>query len=135
MLYQLSYRGSCRSASGDIAEIPAIESGDFASVGSTLAVAAARRHDRAMIDPARCPELLTPAEMGEADRMTIAGGIRGIVLMERAGAAVADEAARMAPSAGRIAIRMCPPSSTGIGSMFRIARLMFNMTRKLRASR
>jgi len=75
-----------------------------------------------MIDPARCPELLTPAEMGEADRMTIAGGIPGIVLMERAGAAVADEAARMAPSAGRIAI-LCGPGGNG-GDGFIAARLL-----------
>ena len=34
-----------------------------------------------------------------------------------------------------IAIKICPPSSTGIGSKLMIARLMLSNTRKLKARR
>jgi ADP-dependent NAD(P)H-hydrate dehydratase / NAD(P)H-hydrate epimerase len=61
------------------------------------------------------PELLTTIEMTEADRLTIAAGTPGTVLMERAGAAIARTAARLAARqhpAGRIAI-FCGPGNNG----------------------
>jgi ADP-dependent NAD(P)H-hydrate dehydratase / NAD(P)H-hydrate epimerase len=75
-----------------------------------------------MHDPMAFPELLTPAEMSKADRFAIAAGTPGIALMERAGLAVADEAARLAKSRGRIAV-LCGPGGNG-GDGFVAARLL-----------
>ncbi|MBX9777163.1 MAG: NAD(P)H-hydrate dehydratase [Xanthobacteraceae bacterium] len=49
-------------------------------------------------------ELLTNAEMGEADRLTIAGGVPGIDLMERAGTAVANSLMLRHPPRSRVTI-------------------------------
>ncbi len=75
-----------------------------------------------MLDPLAFPELLTPAEMSKADRFAISAGTPGIQLMERAGLAVADEAARLTRSRGRIAI-LCGPGGNG-GDGFIAARLL-----------
>jgi hydroxyethylthiazole kinase-like uncharacterized protein yjeF len=75
-----------------------------------------------MLDPLTHPELLTPAEMSEADRFAVAAGTPGIALMERAGLAVADEAARIAKSRGRIVV-LCGPGGNG-GDGFVAARLL-----------
>ncbi len=75
-----------------------------------------------MLDPLKHPELLTPAEMGEADRSAVAAGTPGIALMESAGLAVADEAARRARARGRIVV-ICGPGNNG-GDGFVAARLL-----------
>ena len=75
-----------------------------------------------MLDPLAQPELLTPAEMTETDRFAIAAGTPGIALMERAGLAVADEAARLAKSRGRSVVLGAPGATGGDG--FVAARLL-----------
>ena len=75
-----------------------------------------------MRDPLAFPQLLTPVEMSKADRFAISAGTPGIALMERAGLAVADEAARLTKSRGRIAV-LCGPGGNG-GDGFVAARLL-----------
>ena len=77
---------------------------------------------RAVIDPVERPELFTNAQMRAADAGAIAAGTPGIVLMERAGAAVARAAERMARTRGRIAV-LCGPGANG-GDGFVAARLL-----------
>jgi ADP-dependent NAD(P)H-hydrate dehydratase / NAD(P)H-hydrate epimerase len=60
-------------------------------------------------------ELLSNAEMAEADRQTIAGGMPGIRLMERAGAAVADAVSARFPAGSRVLVVAGPGNNGGDG--------------------
>src|ERR1700761_8679600 len=67
-------------------------------------------------------ELLTNSEMTHADRRTIASGIPGIRLMERAGQAVAD-AIRARYRIGSRIVVVCGPGNNG-GDGFVAARFL-----------
>jgi hydroxyethylthiazole kinase-like uncharacterized protein yjeF len=60
-------------------------------------------------------ELLTNAEMAAADRATIASGVAGTALMERAGSAVANAVIRRHPPGSKVAIVAGPGNNGGDG--------------------
>jgi hydroxyethylthiazole kinase-like uncharacterized protein yjeF len=76
-------------------------------------------------------ELLTTAEMAEADRLTIASGIPGIDLMENAGRAVADAACCVLQ--GRDVVVVAGPGKNG-GDGFVAARVLAERGHAVRVS-
>jgi ADP-dependent NAD(P)H-hydrate dehydratase / NAD(P)H-hydrate epimerase len=67
-------------------------------------------------------EILSNAEMEEADRLTIAGGIAGLTLMENAGKAVAQAVSGRQGAGGRVVVLAGPGNNGGDG--FVAARLL-----------
>ena len=76
-------------------------------------------------------ELLTTAEMAQADRLTIAGGVPGIELMENAGRAVADAVSAVL-KAGACVVVAGPGNNGGDG--FVAARLLAERGYEVRVS-
>jgi hydroxyethylthiazole kinase-like uncharacterized protein yjeF len=68
-------------------------------------------------------ELLTTAEMAEADRLAIAAGTPGIRLMENAGRAVADAVVRASPRGAPMVCIVAGPGNNG-GDGFVCARIL-----------
>jgi hydroxyethylthiazole kinase-like uncharacterized protein yjeF len=75
-------------------------------------------------------ELLTNAEMAQADRLTIAAGVPGIDLMENAGRAVADAVMARHPP-GSLIIVVAGPGNNG-GDGFVAARLLAGRGHRVR---
>jgi ADP-dependent NAD(P)H-hydrate dehydratase / NAD(P)H-hydrate epimerase len=76
-------------------------------------------------------EVLSAAEMARADALAVAQGIPGLVLMENAGSAVAEEALRIATDKSGLIVVICGPGNNG-GDGFVAARLLREQGRRVR---
>jgi hydroxyethylthiazole kinase-like uncharacterized protein yjeF len=79
-------------------------------------------------------ELLTTAQMAEADRRTIASGVPGMSLMENAAAAIAGVTGQiLQKTSGRRILVLCGPGNNG-GDGYVAARLLRGQRYKVRVA-
>lgn len=80
------------------------------------------------------PELLTTAQMAQADRLTIESGVPSMTLMEKAAAAIAAAASSfLVKTAGRRVLVLCGPGNNG-GDGYVAARLLRSQRFKVRVA-
>ena len=68
-----------------------------------------------LVDAVDGVQILTPDEMAEAEKYTISSGTRGIELMKRAGAAVAELAKKRVSAGSQITVLAGPGNNGGDG--------------------
>ena len=79
-------------------------------------------------------EILSNAEMAEADRLTIAGGVAGLALMENAGKAVAQAVSARQSPGGRVVVLAGPGNNGGDGFVAARCRPLRGSDRSVRSS-
>lgn len=106
----------------------------ISKTAKAVAEDAAFGHHRAMPLGPYPPELLTTAQMAQADRLTIESGVPSMTLMEKAAMAIAAAASSfLTKTSGRRVLVLCGPGNNG-GDGYVAARLLRSQRFKVRVA-